>query len=108
MNRAQRRANKVKGKQPTYNMSQDQIKGLKDDATADAVDIAFKLLVCIPVMVIHDKYAQLMRKEVNGKSREERMAEFVLDLYDSVMRDYVTLEELEQCLLEETGMRFEK
>ena len=36
------------------------------------------------------------------------MAEFVLDLYDSVMRDYVTLEELEQCLLEETGMRFEK
>ena len=42
MNRAQRRANKVKGKQPTYNMSQDQIKGLKDDATADAVDIAFK------------------------------------------------------------------
>ena len=109
MRREMAKQNKTKmEKVPTYNMNIDQIKAMKDESTEKAVDIAFKLLLCIPVMVIHDHYADLMRKEVGGKSRGERLADMILDLYDSYEKGYVTLDELEQCLWEEAGIKFDK
>lgn len=108
MNRQQRRAAKSSAKEPIYNLTLSQIEGIKRDAVSEASDIAFKLLLCIPVMVIHDKYPLLMKKEVDGKGREERLADLILDLYDSFNRDYVTLQELEECLYDETGIRFEE
>lgn len=112
MNRAMRREiakhNKTKmEKVPTYNMNASQIKAMKEESTEKGVDIAMKLLLCIPVMVIHDHYADLMRKVVDGKSREERLADMILDLYDSYNRGYVTLEQLEECLWEEAGIKLE-
>ena len=89
-------------------MNKEQIKAMKEESVEKGVDIAMKLLLCIPVMVIHDHYADLMRKEVDGKSREERLADMILDLYDSYSRGYVTLDELEDCLWEEAGIKFEK
>lgn len=105
MNRAERRRLKNHDKVTTYNMNPSQIKNMKEDATKKAVDTAFTLMLSIPVMVMHDKYPQLMRKEVDGKGREERFAEMILDLYDSYDKGYVTLEDLANCLYEETGMR---
>ena len=32
----------------------------------------------------------------------------ILDLYDSYEKGYVTLDELEQCLWEEAGIKFDK
>lgn len=109
MNRAERRRlERQKSKQSaTYNLNNEQIKQLKSDASNKAIDTAFKLMVSIPVMIMHDKYAQLMKREVDGVGREERFANMILDLYDSYMQGYVTLDDLEKCLEEETGMRFE-
>ena len=59
MNRAERRAKGIKGKVAVYNLTNDQIQGIKDDAAVDAV----LLMLAIPVMVIHDKFGDLMRKE---------------------------------------------
>ena len=45
---------------------------------------------------------------IHRKGREERLADMILDLYDSYSRGYVTLDELEDCLWEEAGIKFEK
>lgn len=97
MNRAERRAKGIKGKVAVYNLTNDQIQGIKDDAAFDAV----LLMLAIPVMVIHDKFGDLMRKE----GREERFAEHCLRTLEAVQDGLVTLDELKQVLYEETGMK---
>lgn len=74
----------------------------------EASNKAFFLMLAIPVMIIHDKYPQLMRKEVDGKSREERFVELCIDLYDSFERDFITVDDLHQCLWEESGIKIER
>lgn len=105
MNRAQRRAAGIKGaKVSTYNFSLDQINKIKQDAATEAMDKAFLLMIRIPVMVLHDKFSELMRKEVNGQCREERFVNLCMDLYELFQDDYVTLDDLAQCLKEEVGL----
>lgn len=108
MNRAERRKNGIKGKEPVINVKVEDIDRLKADAVKEAVTYAFKLLVAIPVMVLHDNYGKLNRLMVDGKTREERFAEMILDLYDSYEKGYVTMNDLVECLEDETGMTFEK
>ena len=110
MNRAERRRieREFQKADKIYTLNSEQIKDIKHKAVEEAVDTAFKLMLSIPVMVMHDKYSSLMRKEVNGKGREERFAEMVLELYDTYKQGYVSLEDLEKCLYEETGIRFDK
>lgn len=104
MNRKTRRAMNVTNKEKVYTVTESQIKSMKQDATKEAVDEVFFLMLAIPVMVIHDKYSKLMPKVVDGKSRAERFAEMCLDLYDSFEKDYVSIDDLKRCLKEETGM----
>lgn len=112
MNRAERRRRQKQGlpivKEPVLNIKASDIQQIKKDATNTAADIAFFLMLAIPVMVIHDKYPQIMRRVVDGKSREERFADLCLDLYDSFNKGYVTLDDLAQCLWEEAGIKLEK
>lgn len=112
MNRAEKRRRIKQGlsvaHEPVINMKTSDIKRLKENATNDAIDVAFLLMLGIPVMVIHDYYPQLMRKEVDGKSREERFADMCLDLYDSFDKGYITLEDFHQCLWEEAGIKIGK
>ena len=103
MNRAQRRA-AGSPKEPTYTLTRSQIQQMKKDCTEEAVDTAFKLMLCIPTMVIHDKFSKIMKKE----GRLETFVDLVLDLYDSYNRDFIKLEELEECLKEEAGVSFEE
>lgn len=103
MGRAEhRRAMRIKN--PAYTLTQKQIDRIKEEAVSEASDRAFILMLAIPVMVLHDKYGQLMRKD----GREERFAELCLDLYDSFEKGYVTLDDLKNTLQEETGMILEK
>lgn len=108
MNRAERRRLARQGikadKEPIVQMKKADISQMKQSATEDAVKKAFFLMMSIPVMVIHDKYPQLMKREIDGMSREERFAELCIDLYDSFEKGYVTLNDLADCLKEETGM----
>ena len=74
----------------------------------EAIDTAFILMLGLPVMIIHDKYPQLMKKVVDGKGREERFTDLLLDLYDSVNKGYVSFEDLKDCLKEECGIEIEQ
>lgn len=104
MNRKMRRSANVTMKENVYTLTDSQIRNLKQGATREAVSEAFLLMLAIPIMVIHDKYPQLMKRVVDGKSRAERFAELCLDLYDSFEKGYVSIDDLKQCLKEETGM----
>lgn len=68
----------------------------------EAVSRLFEELIAIPVMVIHDHFGELRKKD----GREERFAEMCLELYDTVEKGFVTPAELRQCLFEEAGVRF--
>lgn len=104
MNRLERRRTGMKTKEPVINMKRSDIKKMKDDITSKAIDAAFLLMLAIPVMVIHYKYGQLMRKD----GREERFTDLCLEMYDGFDKGYFTLEEAAQCLYEETGVRIEE
>lgn len=112
MNRAERRRREKQGlpvqKEPVINVKASDIQAIKQQATTNAADTAFLLMLAIPVMVIHDKYPQLMRREVDGKPRAERFADLCLDLYDSFNKGYVTLDDLANCLWEEAGIKLTK
>lgn len=108
MNREERRRKGIKGKEPVINIKVSDIEKMKADAVREASNLAFKLMLSIPVMVLHDNYGKLNRLNVDGKTREERFAEMVLDLYNSFEKGDVTLDDLMQCLKDETGMTFEK
>lgn len=75
---------------------------LATDAKGVAMERLFEELIAIPVMVIHDHFAALMKKD----GREERFAEMCLELYDTVEKGFVIPAELRQCLFEEAGVRF--
>ena len=108
MNRAERRKYGIKESQPDETLNKSQIKRLKDDSVKEAIDTAFILMLGLPVMIIHDKYPQLMKKVVDGKGREERFTDLLLDLYDSVDKGYVSFEDLKDCLKEECGIEIEQ
>lgn len=112
MNRAERRRRAKQGllvvKEPVINVKASDIQNIKKEATTNAADTAFFLMLAIPVMVIHDKYPQLMRRDVEGKSRAERFADLCIDLYDSFDKGYVTLDDLADCLWEEAGIKLTK
>ena len=63
---------------------------------------AFKLILCIPVMVIHDKLDLLTASD----NPELLFAEECANVYLAFQNGNITLEELEEGLYEETGIRF--
>ena len=83
---------------------QQEAAKLATHAKNEAVSRLFEELIAIPVMVIHDHFGELRKKD----GREERFAEMCLELYDTVEKGYVTPEELRQCLFEEAGVRFRR
>lgn len=87
-------------KDPTYTLTLSQIERLKEDAIKEATHQAFILMIGIPVMVLHDKYYQLMKRD----GREQRFVDLILDLYDSYDRGYVELEDLKKVLKDEAGI----
>lgn len=74
MNRAERRANGIKSKSPTFNLTAEAIQAIKEEEQKKSVDMAFILLLTIPTMVIRDKFGELMRKE----AREEKFVKKLL------------------------------
>lgn len=101
MNRAERRRAGIKGKEPVYNLNLSQIEKIKQDATIAAINRAYFLMVSISVSVIHDKFGQLMKRA----GREELFADLIIQRYKDYQDGYYTLDDLEQCLYEETGIR---
>lgn len=96
MNRADRRKKGLKAK--TYTLTDEQITRMKKNAVNEAMSVAFTLMLGIPVMVLHDKYGW------GGKKRLPDFMDYVLDLYDSFNKGYLTLDDIRQTIEEETGV----
>lgn len=109
MNRADRRKELKQGrlvkKDPVMNYKESDIQRIKEQAAAQGISTAFLLMMSIPIMVLHNNYAKLMRKDVDGESREERFADMCLDMYEQVQKGHLKLEDLKDSLLIETGIK---
>lgn len=101
MNRVERRRAKKAGipvkKEPVVNIKAADVQKIKQDASKEAADKAFLLMLGLPVMVLHDKFGF-------GPVRCERFTDAVLELYDSFEKGYVSLEDIHLTLKEETGI----
>lgn len=80
MNRAERRKAKKAGlpvkKEPVVNIKAADVEKIKQDASKDAANKAFLLMLGLPVMILHDKFGF-------GPVRCERFTDAVLELYDN-------------------------
>lgn len=105
MNRAERRRAAKKGlpapKEAVVNVKASDLDKIKLDASKDAAEKAFLLMLALPVMILHDKFGF-------GAVRCERFTDAVLDLYDSFEKGLVSLEDITNTLKEESGITVER
>lgn len=100
MTRAERRRleRKMKKGNKTYNLTVDQLNQIKDKAVTEATGTAFTLMLAIPLIVLRDKYGY-------GQKRMDKFIDYVLDTFDSFDKGYVSLEDIEQVLYDEVGLK---
>ena len=82
-------------------LTKAMIQQAKRTAANQATDQVVKLMLALPVDVLHDKWGF-------GKVRCERFANQMLELYDAYQSGYVTIEDLLQVLEDEAGMTISK
>lgn len=105
MSRAERRRmEKQKQQKPrTYTLTDAQIKQIKDDATADAVNKAMTLMLVLPMEVLMDHFWK--------KTYARKIPQFtqhLLDMYSRWVDGELDMEELKKDLWEYGGVRLEE
>lgn len=73
----------------------------KRSAANQATDQVIKLMLALPVYVLHDKWGF-------GQVRCERFMTQVLELYEAYQQDYVTIDDLMQVLADEAGVTIDR
>lgn len=104
MNRSERRRIGIKRREPTINIRMEDVEQMKKEATKAAADWAFFMMLAIPVMVIHDHFGDLMKRE----GREQRFVDLCIDTYKCYESGLVDIQELKQVLKDEAGIEIEK
>lgn len=106
MGRAERRRQSKASsqKQAVYHLTSAQIDAIKQDAADRAIDTAFILMLGLPVMVLHDKFDKIWKKE----KRLEHFTDELLELFDSFQKGYFTLDDILKTLKNETGIDIRK
>lgn len=105
MNRAERRRAEKQAKKDkvtTYNLTQEQINQIKQEASKEAIDTAFTLMLALPLEVLKNKYWV--------KSAKRRLPKFldeVLSLYENWDTGLLTIEEMREDLWEYGGIKLE-
>lgn len=109
MNRAERRRNKKKEnkKESVYNISEQNLNNLKQNIRKDAINTALVLLLGLPIKAFHDNIADLWKKEVDGKNREERLFDYIFDLYKDFEDGKTTLDDIIKDVEELTGNKIQ-
>lgn len=99
MSRAERRRlERDNGKsQKTYTLTQAQIDQMKKEVSMEATKKAFLMMMGFPLLTLRDKFGF-------GKSRLNRFMSHMLDMYEAYEMDYVDLDDLNNTILEETGV----
>lgn len=99
-----KRTKEKKKKTPTYVMTYEQIEAMKrkafEDGFKSAIDRASKWSMYAPMMVLRDYFGF-------GGQRLKRFYENLIDMYDSIDKDYLDLEDISETLKEEAGIDLE-
>lgn len=105
MNRAERRRNQKKQdkKDKIYNISEQNLNKMKENITKDVIEFMLPLILGIPVKVFHDNFSDLWKKEVDGKSREERLFDYIFDRYKDFENGKITLDDIIKDVEDLTG-----
>ena len=83
-----------KTKTPTYNLTEQQISDIKKQASKEAIEVAWTLMLGLPCMPLLDKF------NFTGEDLE-RFLDELMDYYDSYERGYITLKDVHDVVLEE-------
>ncbi|MDU5807038.1 MAG: hypothetical protein E6Z55_06150 [Peptoniphilus harei] len=93
-----------KKKTPTYVMTYEQIEAIKKKAFEDgyrsAIDRASKWSMYAPMMVLRDFFGF-------GGQRLKRFYENLIEMYDSIDKNYLDLKDISETLKEEAGIDLE-
>ena len=105
MGRAERRRmEKQRQQKPrTYTLTDVEIRKLKEEAAADAVNTAMTLMLVLPMEVLMDHYWK--------KTYAKKIPEFtqhVIDMYSRWIDGELDMEKLKEDLWEYGGVRFEE
>lgn len=99
-----KRTKEKKKKTPTYVMTYEQIEAMKrkafEDGFKSAIDRASKWSMYAPMMVLRDYFGF-------GGQRLKRFYENLIDMYDSIDKDYLDLKDISETLREEAGIDLE-
>lgn len=98
MNRAQRR--KTGNKKPV-NYNRQQLEKIKKDTAFEAAELAFRLMMLIPVYTMRNHYNW-------GKKRISEFLDAILETYNDFSDGWFDLQDLEETLQEETGVSFKE
>lgn len=96
MNRQQRRANGIKGNVKTYTLTDAQIKEIKASAAKEAIEVAVKAMLGLPLIVLRDDFGF-------GKQRLERFEDRLIQQFRCFDEGYIDLETLKKVIEQETG-----
>lgn len=91
MNRAERRRLQKQG------LTAKDIKAIEDNSALKGIDFAVSGMIASFVITLHDKWGW-------GHVRIKRLLEQVDDVFDSIDKDYVSIEDLRKVILEEIGI----
>lgn len=95
---------KEKKKVATYNLTWEQIEAIKkkafEDGERSAIDRASKWSMYAPMMVLRDFFGF-------GGQRLKRFYLALIDMYDSIDKDYLDLKDISETLREEAGIDLE-
>lgn len=94
MNRADRRRAGRTGKTKTYVLTEDQIQQMKNEAVAEA----FKMLLSVPMLVLHDKFQF-------GHIRLDRFIHYAMSWVKDIQNGVVTIQQVVKLCEEETGLK---
>jgi len=92
MNRAERRRLQKQG------LTAKDIKAIEDSSVLKGIDFAVSGMIASFVITLHDKWGW-------GHVRIKRLLEQVDDVFDSIDKDYVTIEDLRKVILDEIGIK---
>lgn len=96
---------KQKKTEKFYTVSDKKIAEIKENAKKEGICEAFVLMLGLSVMTIHDHIHDLYKVKDEDKCREERFTDYVLNLWESHLQGYITLQDCLDTLEDECGLR---
>lgn len=84
-------------KKPTYNCTWEQIEGYKKQGYKQAIEQATNFALAAPMLILRDEFGF-------GEKRLMKFYEAYVDMYDSIEKGYLDIEDIVDTLREEVNI----